>query len=177
MRSSLLFGPIGVLAVLAGCGPAGAPSRPKVETARIVDAIKTDEVHWNADYKSGDAAKIAAHYSPNGKLMVPDAVPAIGASAIEAALKPVMDDPGFTLIFASDKVDVAASGDLAAARGTYKMTRTDPKTKAIVTETGNYITVYMPRPDGTWKAVWDINTPGPAAGAANTGQATAKTAQ
>ena len=165
-------------ALVCACAPATPPAKASVDTAKIIDAIKTDEVHWNADWKSGDPAMIAAHYAPDAVVMFPGAPAAVGSAAIEASVKQAMGDPGFTLTFASDKVDVAASGDLAAAHGTYKQTATDPKTKAVVSETGSYVTVYKPRADGAWKAVWDINTPGPASvGAAMTGAATAKAAQ
>jgi ketosteroid isomerase-like protein len=168
----------GAPALLLACAPAASPPKPQVDTAKIVDAIKTDEVHWNADWAAKDAVKIAAHYAPDAIEMDPSAPPAAGAAAVMADTKGGVDDPGFTLTFASDKVDVAASGDLAAAHGTYKQTSTDPKTKAVVTETGSYVTVYKPQSDGTWKAVWDIATPGlPASvGAAMSGASAANKA-
>jgi len=164
---------------LSACGPAATPAKAPVDTAKIIDGIKTDEVHWNADWKSGDPAKIVAHYAPGAVVMIAGAPPSVGSAAIEAFDKQATGDPGFTLTFASDKVDVAASGDLAASRGTYKQTSTDPKTKTVVTETGNFVTVYKPRPDGAWKAIWDIATPGPAAsvGAAMAGSTTEKAVQ
>ena len=162
MRASpALFVTCAALA-LGACGVKSPPARTQVDTARIVDAIKTDEVHWNSDYKSGDAGVIAGHYAPGATLMVPGSAPVVGTAAIKAALAQAVSDKAFTLSFASDKVDVAASGDLAAARGSYTQTTTDPKTKALVTDKGSYLTVYRPQADGAWKAVWDINTPGPA---------------
>jgi len=158
---AVVFACLGAVLV-AGCGPGGALKR--VDTAKIVDGIKADEVHWNADWSSGDAAKIAAHYAPDAVVMTPGAPAAVGAAAIKSALDQAVGQPGFTLTFVSDRVDVAASGDLAATHGNYKQTSTDPKTGSVVTETGSYVTVYKPGPDGVWKAVWDINTPaGPAA--------------
>ncbi len=148
--------------LLTACS-AGAPLQPTVETAKIVDAIKADEVHWNTDWRSGDAARLAAHYAPDAILMSPGAPPASGAAAIKAALDQAVSQPGFTLSFSSDQVNVAASGDLATTHGTYKQTSTDPKSGAAVTETGSYVTVYKPVGGGAWKAVLDINTPAPAA--------------
>jgi ketosteroid isomerase-like protein len=145
---------------LSACGPKSPPAKAAVDTARIVDAIKTDEVHWNSDYKNGDAGMLAAHYAAGATLMVPGAAPMVGTAAIKAGLAQAVADKAFTLTFASDKVDVSASGDLAAARGSYTQTATDPKTKAVVTEKGSYVTVYRPQSDGVWKAVWDINAPG-----------------
>jgi ketosteroid isomerase-like protein len=146
--------------VLSACAAKSPQAQAPVDTAKIVDAIKTDEVHWNNDYKGGDAGVLAAHYAASATMMVPGAAPMVGTAAIKAGLAEALSDKAFTLTFASDKVDVSASGDLAAAHGTYTVTATDPKTKTVVTEKGSYVTVYKPQPDGAWKAVWDINTPG-----------------
>lgn len=145
---------------LGACAAKSPPARTQVDTARIVDAIKTDEVHWNSDYKSGDAGLLARHYAADATLMIPGAAPLVGTAAIRAALGQALEDKAFTLTFASDKVDVSASGDMAAARGSYTQTATDPKTNAVVTEKGSYVTLYRPQSDGVWKAIWDINAPG-----------------
>ena len=155
--------------LLSACDAKSPSAKTPVDTAKIIDAIKTDEVHWNNDYKSGDAGLLAGHYAATATLMVPGVAPMAGTAAIKAGLAEALSDKAFTLTFASDKVDVAASGDLAAARGTYTETATDPKTKTVVTDKGSYVTVYKPQPDGAWKAIWDINTPGaPVAQAAGT---------
>jgi ketosteroid isomerase-like protein len=157
---------VSTAALACGCAPPAGPAGPAVDPAKIVDAIKTDEVHWNNDYKSGDAGVIAAHYAPTATVMIPGLAPMVGSEAIRAGIAEALEDKAFTLTFASDKVDVARSGDLAAARGTYTQTATDPKTKIVVSEKGTYVTVYKPQAGGAWKAVWDINTPGAPAPAA-----------
>ena len=154
--------PILAACLLAACGPTGGKAPAWVDTAKIVDEIKSDEVRWNGDYKSGEPGKVAAHFSSHATLMAPGEPPAAGAPAIEAAVRRLMDDPGFNLAFSSDEVRVAASGDLAASRGRYTLTLTDPATHAATTTEGTFITVYRPQPGGAWKAVWDIATPGPA---------------
>lgn len=145
-------------AALTACSLPGGRKAP-VDTAKIVDAIKTDEVHWNADWKSGDAARVAAHYAPDAVVMNPGAPPKVGTAAIKAAIDQTVNQQGFSLSFVSERVDVAASGDLAVTHGGYKMTRADPGTGATTTETGDYVTVFKPGPDGVWRAVWDINSP------------------
>ncbi len=142
-----------------GCAPAAAPPRATVDTAKIFDTIKTDEVHWNNDWKSGNPVLIAAHYAPAATLMVPGLAPMVGTAAIRAGIAEALEDRAFGLTFASDKIDVAASGDLAVARGTYAQVSTDPRTRAPITQKGSYVTVYKPQ-GGVWRAVWDINTPG-----------------
>ena len=155
--------------LLSACDAKSPQAKTPVDTAAIIGAIKADEVHWNNDYKSGDAGVLAAHYAPTATLMIPGSAPLVGTAAIKTGLADALSDKAFTLTFASEKVDVSASGDLAAARGTYTQTATDPKTKTVATEKGTYVTVYKPQPDGAWKAIWDINTPGaPVAQAAGT---------
>ena len=149
-------------AALAGCDPTSPPDAGSVETSKIFDTLKADEVHLNADWKSGDASKVAAHFSTKAKVMVPGIAVLDGLPAIQAAVEQDMDTPGFGLTFASDKIFIAKSGDLAVARGAYTLTSTDAATQAVEARTGTYITVYRPEADGTWKAHWDILTLGPA---------------
>ena len=179
MKAAPIVSCVFAAALMSGCGPAEAPEKPVVDTAKIVDTIKTDEVHWNADWQARDAAKIASHWAHGATLMIGGAPVVTGEAAIQSSLAQMLADPAVTLVFSSDKVDVAASGDLAAARGTYKQTGADPKTKAVVTTTGTYVTVYKPQKDGVWKAIWDIAAPGPATsvGATMAGEPTAKAVQ
>ena len=159
---AVLLACLGAL-LLVGCD---RPARKgPVDTAKIVDAIKTDEVHWNADWKSGDAARLAAHFAPNAVVMSSGSPPLVGTAAIQSATSQLIGQPGFAFAFVSDRVDVAASGDLAASRGSYRMTTEDPKTGDAVTEAGSYVTVYKPGANGVWRAVWDITAPGSLAGA------------
>ena len=150
---------LAVAATLAACAP---PTRqPHVVASKIVDAIKADEVHWNLDWKNRNLDDIVGHYAPNAVLLTPDEPPAVGAAAIRAAFAQALQDPAYAFSFASERVTVAKSGDLAAARGTFSLTVTDPATKAPRTLSGTYVTTYAPAPDGGWKAVWNIGTPGP----------------
>jgi ketosteroid isomerase-like protein len=155
---------LGCLLALGACTPKA--DKPHFNAAKTVDDIRTDEVRWNADWKSGDAGKIVAHYAPDAVVMIPGANAEVGIEAIRAGTQKSIDDPAFTLTFNSDKVDVAASGDLAASRGSFTEISTDPATKAQSKVSGTFVTVYKPQPDGSWKATWDIATPGPAPTAA-----------
>ena len=68
----------------------------------------------------------------------------------------MLEDKNSSFSFASDKVDVAKSGDLGYSQGTMTYTFTDPKTKKVFTIKGKYVTVYKKQSDGGWKAVADI---------------------
>ena len=86
-----------------------------------------------------------------------------------AAIAQFVADSNFSLDFASDRVLVAKSGELASSRGHFTMQSTDPATKKPRTETGSYLTVWQKQADGGWKAVEDFVTPGAAPATATTG--------
>ena len=147
--------------LLAGCAPHLDQGRPGVNTAKIVDAIKTSEVRQNDNWAAHDIPKIVSFFAPDASVILPGQPIASGDKAITDGVGKILDDPNFALTFASDRVFVAASGDLAADRGSYRETTTDPVTGKAVTTNGTYVTVFRPQPDGDWKAQWDIVTPGP----------------
>lgn len=158
MKAVTLLTCLAAASLAAACAPKA--DKPAFNAARAVDAIRTGEVNWNADWKSGDPGKVVAHFAPDAVLMTPFAAPVTGLEGIRGAVQKLMDDPAFALSVSSDKVLVAASGDLAVSRGAYTLTVTDPRTKSPSTTTGAVVTVYKPQPDGVWKAVWDIASPG-----------------
>jgi ketosteroid isomerase-like protein len=67
--------------------------------------------------------------------------------------------------FAADRVQVAEAGDMAYSRGHYTLQMTDKATNKPSISHGSYLTVYKKEADGSWKAVEDFITPGPALGA------------
>lgn len=147
------------LLCLVACGRPTTRAPSAVDPARVVDLVRNDEVHWNDDWKSGDAAKVASHFAQNGVLAIAGSPPMSGRAAIVAGVGKAMDDKAFSLGFASDAVLVARSGDLAVARGVYQVTATDPARQAPTSQTGAFITVYRPEADGAWRAIWEVATP------------------
>ena len=168
MNAISILAALAAALALTACGEV-KPAKPAPDTAKIVDTLRADEVHWNADWLSGDAGKITAHYAPTAVVMMAGSPVTAGAAAIKASVQDEINDPGFALTFASDKVDVAQSGDLAVARGHFTLKHTDPASKAVVAATGSFITVYKPGADGRWKAVWDITAPDAGAAAPSPG--------
>jgi len=65
-----------------------------------------------------------------------------------------MASPGFALKFASTKIEVARSGDLAYEIGTYELTGNDAKGRPQ-TAKGKYVVVWK-KQAGSWKAAADI---------------------
>jgi uncharacterized protein (TIGR02246 family) len=154
--------PISILAAIAIL-TAAAPAWSQSNAGLVEAQIRATEAQWNADFRARAVDALVAHYASDAVSMAPGAPTAVGTDAIRAATKDMIGDPNFALTFAPDKIGVAASGEMAYAAGRYAQDGTDPATHAIHHETGTYLTVYRKQADGTWKAVADINTPGPAA--------------
>jgi uncharacterized protein (TIGR02246 family) len=121
-----------------------------------VKAIQNNETQWNQDFASKDVEKLVAHYTDDAVLMAPGMQPSSGKDAIRNVVKGMVTDPALSLKFHASKVEVAKSGDVAYAQGSYTMSMTDPQTKQVINDHGSYVTTYRKVADGTWKAVADI---------------------
>jgi uncharacterized protein (TIGR02246 family) len=160
-RSLILAGP--ALLALASCGQ---PAAPKTDTAAIEKQLRQAEAKWNQAYASHDAATIAGAYADDAAMANPGALLVTGGDAIRKSTAAFAADPNLKVQFASDRIQVAASGDLAYTRGHYALTMTDPATKKPSDSHGTYLTVWKKQTGGAWKAVEDFVTPGPAPAAA-----------
>lgn len=150
--SVALFGIAGL--GLAGCGQlAGKP-----DTTAIANMIKADQQKWSDQFKAKDQEGLLAHYADGAYFMPPDGPAATSSTGIRKAYADALADHYFSVTLASDKVDVAVSGDLAYARGHFTESHQDPKSHQIVTEGGSYLTVYKKQADNSWKAVEDFAT-------------------
>jgi ketosteroid isomerase-like protein len=152
---------------LTACQPAAdKEDGASVDKAAIEQAIRDKETGWMEAYNKRDAAALQAEYEDEAAVAGFGAPLASDAAARKTMLEAFAADPALKVDFASDRIIVADSGDLASSRGHYSITSTDPSTKKPKTETGSYLTVYRKAADGSWKAVEDFTTPGPAADAA-----------
>ena len=122
----------------------------------VQSAIKADEKKWNDQFKSKDMEGLLSHYADDAFFIAPGVDAADGATAVRKAYAEGLNDKNFDINFASDKIDVAASGDLAYARGHFSEKYTDPRLSQVMSHTGSYITVYKKQADGSWKAVEDF---------------------
>jgi uncharacterized protein (TIGR02246 family) len=121
-----------------------------------VKAIQANETQWVQDWQAKDSSKIMAHYADDAVLIVPASPAVTGKDAISKSLAGMLADPALSLKFQAAKTDVAKSGDLAYTQGSYTLTMTDPQSKQVINDHGNYVTTYRKEADGTWKAVTDI---------------------
>lgn len=161
-KRSIALVALASLPLFAGCA-APPPAAPKVDVAAAEAEVRAVEAAWLADWKAKDVAKLLARYTPDAILATPGAPVARGADALKQVYPLVLADPGFSLNFAPDTVDVASSGDMAVTSGHYEQTSTDPKTKKVAQTHGAYVVAYKKGADGVWRAFQDIITPSAAA--------------
>jgi uncharacterized protein (TIGR02246 family) len=158
MKRSSILTAAAAMAALASCQQP-APAKP--DTAEIANQLKQAETRWNRAYAEHDAAALAGAYADDAALANPGAPLVTGAQSIRKETAAFAADPNLKVQFASDRIEVAASGDLAYTRGHYILTMTDPATKKPATSRGSYLTVWKKQADGGWKAIEDFITPGP----------------
>jgi len=159
-RHSSIFLTLGFL-ILTAC------SQPPAPDSREADARALREGELAAfvrDWGGKDASRIAAHYTDDGNVMVPNSPTMAGKDAIGKTMKDALADPNWSLALQPVQVEVSKGGDLGYTRGTYVLTATDPATKKSVTEKGRFVTIFRKEADGSWKAIQDMsNAEAPAA--------------
>jgi uncharacterized protein (TIGR02246 family) len=140
--------------ILAGCSQPAAPDN----RAADAQALRDGEVAaFVKDWSGKDADRIAAHYTDDGIVMVPNTPMMTGKDAISKGMKEALGDPNWSLALQPAQVEVSKGGDLGYTRGTYVLTATDPASKKVATEKGRFVTVFRKGADGSWKAVQDIS--------------------
>ena len=152
-RHSSIFFALGFL-ILTGCSQSPAPDSREADAHALRDG---EVAAFVKDWGGKDADRIAAHYTDDGNVMVPNSPMMTGKDAIGKAMKDALTDPNWSLALQPVQVEVSRGGDLGYTRGTYVLTATDPASKKAVTEKGRFVTVFRKEADGSWKAVQDIN--------------------
>ena len=153
MRTVSILALTALTVILSACGS----DSPAVNKVAIEKSITDVEKGMRKAANDKDAAAFAANYAADAVMMTPGMPPMNGQDAIRTGMKTLLSDPNFKIDFASDKVEVADSGDMAATRGSYMLTVTDPATKNAINDKGSYVTVFRKQKDGAWKAVMDCD--------------------
>lgn len=118
-----------------------------------------------AAFQAKDPARIAGLYARDAVFVTPGRPPIVGREAVARIMAEDLRDPGFHLDLAEEKIFVSASGDMAYARGAFRASFTNPRTREVESVAGTYLQVFRRQPDGAWEIAEDISSPGaPAAG-------------
>ena len=139
---------------LAACGKSDQ-AKGSADPDTVKQAIKADEAKWIEQFKAKDTEGLAGHYTDDAHFVVPGAT-ADGSTQIRQVFATASTDPASEVQFASDKIEVSSSGDLAYSRGKFSEKYTDKKTGKVMTDSGTYISVYKKQDDGSWKMVEDV---------------------
>jgi uncharacterized protein (TIGR02246 family) len=145
---------IGLLMLTSGCQQAPAPA-PDTRAADE-QAIREIEKDWSNAFGTKDVERVVSFYADDATMMAAGEPGVSGKEAIRASTGKLLAMPGLSLSFQTAKVDVARSGDLAYAQGTFAMSMDGPKKGVSVSDKGKYVTVYRKQAGGEWKAVADI---------------------
>ena len=133
---------------LTACAPEGGDS--SIDLTAEAEAVNETSLRWLEAARSKDAAGIAGLFANDGVIFRENEDPIVGPAAIEAmATGDFEDNPDVVVNFGSDRIEVAASGDLAAEFGTWGPEGPDD-------DRGKYMTVYR-KVDGVWKVVGDMS--------------------
>jgi uncharacterized protein (TIGR02246 family) len=149
-----------VVAGLVGCAqkqPSESQSRPAVNLAEAEAAIRATDAQWMA---TRDVDKALSFWTDDATLLMPGSPPVTGKQSIKAYVAGAMASPGFSITWATDKIVVSPSGEMAYSTGTNRVTFKDPKGKLITTN-NNAVVIWKKQADGSWKSVIDISTPQP----------------
>jgi uncharacterized protein (TIGR02246 family) len=142
-----------ILVMLTACSQQQA-GKHKVDLNAEEQAIRAISMKWLESEKNNDAAASAALFADDGISYSANVEPAVGPAAIEESfVKSREKNPGLVVDWTTDRVEVAASGDLAVEYGSYKMSLPGPE--GLKEDYGKYITVYR-KMNGTWKVAADI---------------------
>jgi uncharacterized protein (TIGR02246 family) len=155
-KTATIAGAAALALSLAACEKYQNQGGAKADPGAIKSAIKADEAKWNQQVKAKDTEGLAGHYTDDAFFVPPGGAPADGSTAIRQFYANASTDPALDVAAASDTIDVAASGDMAYARGHFTEKYTDRKTGKVMTDKGSYLTVYKKQPDGSWKIVQDV---------------------
>ena len=131
----------------------GCARTPKVDTTAEADAIRDIENQWIAANQAKDIDKIIACFSDDTVLIEPGVPVTEGVQSIKELWGSMAADTTFlweTYSTTIDKIEVAASGDLAYDRG---ISRMQMKTSEGITEyVGKWVGIWK-KIDGQWKCV------------------------
>jgi uncharacterized protein (TIGR02246 family) len=135
--------------------PAPPPDTRKADEA----AIRAASADWNKASQARDLDKAVSYYAEDAVFFVDKGALVKGKNSIRMAWKDVLAPTAPTLSFTTSFVEVARSGDIGYEYGTAEFTTANKKGKPTV-EKGKYVTVWKKQPDGSWKAVVDIDNSG-----------------
>lgn len=136
-----------------GCS---SPPQPVPDTREAdATAIREADIAWSEAQGARGLEGMMAYYTDDPIMLAPNVPMAVGKEAIRKAFAPNFDIPGFSAKWRPSKIEVARSGDIAYAIGTYEATMNDPNGNPV-TDKGKYVEIWKKQADGSWKVAADM---------------------
>jgi uncharacterized protein (TIGR02246 family) len=135
-------------------GSLGCSRTPTVDIRAEEEAIRRLDQQWQAAVDARDVAAAAAFFASDAVLMPANGPMIVGREGIEVWFSEWLPVPEIDNSFQPDRIEVAASGDLAYDRGSYRFVMETPEGRTE--DVGKYVVVWK-KIDGEWRAVLDIN--------------------
>ena len=126
------------------------------ETA--LEAVRAADQKFEQAFNRGDAAAVAAMYTPDGAVLPPGAARADGREAIERFWRGAIDAGVGDITLRPE--EVAESGDLAYEVGSATL---KPRASGAPPVSVKYVVVWRRGQDGVWRLHRDIWNPNPQA--------------
>jgi ketosteroid isomerase-like protein len=148
----------GAAGELTAADPAAEAIAGMQQEAAVLRALEQAQL---AGLAAGSLEEATANYAPDAVMYGPGEPPAIGLEAIREVFAAQLMDPNLSLAFTADRIEVAASADLAVTSGRYRAQASDGGTGRPATSSGRYLTVWRRDPAGDWKIIVDTLYPDP----------------
>lgn len=150
---------------------AGSCSRPpQADPAAVRAAIDTLDRELMTAFEARDGKALGLLYTEDGKMMPPNAEPALGREAIVKVWESIFELPIPTLRLETDEIH--GTGDAVTAEGRYALIGATGET----VEAGKYLVVFK-KTEAGWRFhrdMWSSNAPATAPASADTTIASAK---
>ena len=139
---------------LAACSCLGCQKEPIDTRAQDERAIRAADTATLKAAQANDVSGAVANYADDADWLPPNSPIVHGKTAIRAGWAKLIGNPGFTIDWQINKVEVARSGDLAYTIYTYQMALNGTNGKPI-TDQGKDMAVWKKKADGTWQMAAD----------------------
>ncbi len=143
-----------LMLTLASFCCAGCQKEPTDTRALDERAIREADGATLKAAQANDVNGAVANYADDASWLPPNSPLVHGKAAIRAEWAKLIGNPGFTIDWQINKLEVARAGDLAYTIYTYKMAF-DGANGKLITDQGKDMAVWKKQSDGTWKMVAD----------------------
>src|SRR5713101_4224389 len=129
------------------------PAQPDTRAADEAAVRKTD-ADWATAAQSKQVDAWVPFYSDDAVILPPNDAAATSKDSIRKTVGGLLGLPGLSVKWQATKVEVARSGDIAYASGTYELVCVGSKGKPVA-DHGKYVEVWKKQSDGGWKCAVD----------------------